>query len=413
MLVRSEQTVATSDGHVVGLNAETNLSRIKIEKEAQRERLKEVGKTHDRTWKQEILIMAQILEQEYRLTDKPIEFISEEITNILREDGVKIWYWAHDYLPSKYKQQKYIGNRHGKPCDKPESAFLQSFRTLSQAISLVPAAEVAEIVNLCPIIEQQGTKRAEEEHIALLPSNSSSVVDQTNDSKKRDQKHVSIDYPEAQITVLSEAFGRGSEIFKNVQGRVNKFPPEILAKAFEYATGLNTFLSMFDPSLDLKYSKNWSDWFVTETQRDVFGKHAAAVMSFSVTNLCANCSDERTKEWVRMEPVCLSPNFVSYECLQCKYQVDTVCPSCNLSMKLLERPVIQWECSECGSTTPMTRDLTREQVGDKSSIIVEKAIEVLEHIPAVVAFSRWYRDWIEPRVASRKKRLADELSEKA
>jgi hypothetical protein len=82
-------------------------------------------------------------------------------------------------------------------------------------------------------------------------------------------------------------------------------------------------------------------------------------------------------------------------------------------MKLVDKPVISWQCNECEGTTPINRDLTREQVGDKSSIVMDKAIAVVEHIPFVMSFLSWYSDWIKPRVSGRKIRASNILSEKA
>ena len=168
-----------------------------------------------------------------------------------------------------------------------------------------------------------------------------------------------------------------------------------------------------DPILDLKYSKCLPDWLKAESYRDVFGKHAAGVMSYSVTNLCGTCSDEKTKYWVRMEPKYAVTHDV-YSCLQCQSTVETLCPSCSLPMRLKDRAsAVQWICPECDGSQPIKRNLTREQIGDKSSIIMDIAEKFLMNIPDAAVFCSWYREWLERRLSGRKTRLSDDLSEHA
>jgi|SRR5215510_792069 len=400
------------------------LTRLDVEESQSIQRIIQISKTHDKTWKQEIRILAQIKEKKLILNGQEslISNISTEITNLFREQGIKIAPWVCDYLDSKYKDPSKM---HGRPSDDGNDAiiipdaplttnshFIQTLRTFPHIMSMLPATEIAEICSLGETIKSKSEQRAYAEHITLLPSNSSSLIDQTNESKQDNQEHLTTDKPVPHGTLMYKACLDASKQWKDIADRVFEFPIEILNQDRAIADGIKTLHSLMDPALDLKYSKNWLDWFRTEQLRDIYGKHAAGVMSFSVTNLCAACSDEKTREWVRMEPVC-EQAYSSYRCLQCDYQIDTVCPSCNLTMKEVDKPGIKWECPECNSRTPMLRDLTREQVGDKSSIVMEKAIEVLEHIPTLVSWCAWYRDWIELRVAGRKERLSDELSEKA
>ena len=135
-------------------------------------------------------------------------------------------------------------------------------------------------------------------------------------------------------------------------------------------------------------------------------------MSYSVTNLCSFCSDEKTKEWVRMEPK-YAISYSTYTCLQCNASIKTICPACNLPMRESIKPQVGWECPECQSNEPIRRNLTREQIGDKSGIIMEIAEKFLERIPDAAAFCSWYRAWLERRVSGRKTRLSSDLSERA
>ena len=82
-------------------------------------------------------------------------------------------------------------------------------------------------------------------------------------------------------------------------------------------------------------------------------------------------------------------------------------------MREQSKPEVGWVCPECEGTQSVHRNLTREQIGDKSSIIVDIAERLIEKIPDCAAFCSWYRDWLERRVGGRKSRASQELSDKA
>lgn len=425
------------------------LSKIRKEKIQCIEETIKLNQEDDVRWKDKILRLAMILERELLVLDQDwlVSSICEEMRRIYQQYNIKMWPWLEYYLPSKYKNpnkshsqqqnnppiQSNLGlsNASGNLTDdsstltylistNPKLA-LDALKTINKMTEYVPRDLVADFQHQNKIIDQNFCNRATKQHIALLPDNQGNDSDSdNNDDNNNDSSsaasstsaQVTIDKPQPRGSLTHDAIGRAIIQLTKVQKRVFEFPPQILEKDQEIALGWDTWASWMDPSLDLKYSQNWMEWFRTEKYRDIYGKHAAAVMSFSLTNLCAQCSDETNREWVRMEPR-FANSYATYQCLLCKYQMDTVCPNCNLSMKLQQKPVIGWQCSECNGTVPLSRDLTREQVGDKSSIIVDAALQVLDHIPNNIAFCSWYSDWIRPFVGGRKKRLSQDLSEKA
>jgi len=392
----------------VTLLIKDTLRGLDKEEQAAIKRACKIEKATDKTWKQEVLILADIKERQLLLQNQQflIKNISIEISRIYRENNLKIWPHVPDFLPQKYKLDYSNKTTHQRDV-LPEDYSLVDLHKLSQhGVNSVSPNQVSEWEHVTRVLNEQFKKRAEEEGHALMPDRYGSYR-----SSSRSKK-VSVDKPRPHGSLTYDAINRQIKKLIGVRDRVFEFPPEILQKDQEIADGWDTWGTWMDSALDLKYSKSWLDWFKTEKYRDIYGKHAAAVMSFSLSNLCANCSDENTKEWVRMEPV-FSNNYETYSCLQCNYVVDTVCPSCNLPMKHSDKPVIAWQCSNCEGSVQISRDLTREQVGDKSSIIVDAAMQILDHIPAQVAFCQWYSEWIEPRISSRKIRLSDELSEKA
>src|SRR6266496_2864794 len=395
---------------------------------------KNTSENQDIVWHDKINYLAETIEEKYKLLgqDWAIENISQEITRMYREHDIKIWLHVRRYLPDKYKNKDFdtsisnavssflstIGQQeeqehfssHMRPSGRDLLEKLYEIKRNATTVSRDQVAELenttAEIESTSKQITQIFKRRADLEHIALYPhSNNNTIPD-------RDRDPVTIDLPKPHGSLTFDAINRAIEAFQTVRDNVFKFPPEILEKDKEIAEGFDTIPLLLNAGLDLKYSKNLFDWFQAEKYRDIYGKHAAAVLSFSVTNLCANCSDENTKEWVRMEPV-FSINHESYECLQCGYKIDAVCPICNLSMKKSDKPIVGWQCDTCGGTTPIQRDLTREQIGDKSSIVMDAAMIVLKHVPYFMSFCSWFRDWTDPRVGGRKTRLSSDLSEMA
>lgn len=392
------------------------LKQLSIEKQECIAGIKQLAKDHDKAWKPKILLLAQIMEKELKLLNQNwlIKDISSEIRRIFRENNIKIWYHVAEYLPARYKPETANNNNtqqqqqdSSTTSDPQGSQVLEQLSDLKQNITIQPRDFVSEIHNQARLIMLQCEARAELEHIALFNNNN-------NKTNRGENEHsqVTIDKPRPHGSLTYDELKLVIDDLTEVRKRIFEFPPEILQQDEEIAAGWKTWRSWMQPALDLKYSASWLDWFRTEKYRDVYGKHAAAVMSFSLTNLCANCSDEKTKEWVRMEPI-YANTYTSYQCLQCQYQIDTVCPSCNLAMKEQPKSAICWQCSECEGTVPMTRDLTREQVGDKSSIIVDAVMDIIDHEPGRIAFCTWYNDWIKLRVGGRKIRLSDDLSNQA
>jgi hypothetical protein len=395
---------------------EQELKRLHVEKCQCVQRAKQLSKEQDKTWKQEILILAQIIEKEYVLLGQEwlITDISEEITRIFRENEIRIAPWVHDLIPSRYKngtEQSSIQLR-DQPRDLPEQSFISDLKGFIPNVEIVPTNQISEGYYLIKTLEQQFEKRAALEKIALLRSDNSSPMDYNNDSQSGNKEPTKTDFPRPHGSLLYDELELVINDLTNVRKRVFQFPPEILEMDNELAEAWRSFRAWMRPALDLKYSQSTMEWLNTEKYRDIYGKHAASVLSFSVTNLCANCSDEKHNEWVRMEPV-FENTYQTYDCLQCHYSIDTVCPKCNISMKQQNKTAVSWQCSNCDGTVPINRDLTREQVGDKSSIVVDSALDIIKNIPVLVGFCKWHKDWINPRVGGRKERLGPDLSDKA
>lgn len=415
------------------------LARLRAEANDSIERAKELSKNNDRGYKAEILILAKIKEKELTALGQQwlINNICADITRIYEKEDIHIWPWVYRFLPQKYKNfdnnflsteqsssqlPAAAGNQIEQSSSQiyipPQSStgagisLTETLQTLVKNIPYAQTAELSDAISLTKKLNGGYKKRAEAEHVAIPPDEASSTMDQINDSKQEERESVTTDKPRPHGSLMYDVLEETIENFTDLRKRVFTFPPEILARDQEITESLKTLNYLLGSALDLKYGKSWLDWFKTEKFRDIYGKHAAAVMSFSMTNLCAECSDEKTREWVRMEPV-YAFQYASYHCLRCQYQLDTVCPACNLAMKEIEKPIVSWECPECNSTHPVRRDLTREQVGDKSSIIVDAAIQVLEHIPYLMGFFSWYREWIEPMVSGRRSRLSGDLSDRA
>jgi hypothetical protein len=399
------------------LTKDEELLRLSHEKAKCIDRAKHLAKEHDRAWTQEITQLAEIIEKEYILLDQQwlIPSISADISRIYMDNDIPIWNNIGRYIPERFKSNDQEHSSIQSPSwegdylEESENTMLYS---IAKRINEIPTSRLADKIQLLEKAAKKARARAALEHIALHHDDNASFADQINDSKEQDRKHVTIDRPVPHGSLMFDAITRKIARWQSVQERVFEFPPEILSKDQQYADALDAADVWMDPILDLKYSKCLPDWLKAESYRDIYGKHAAGVMSYSVTNLCANCSDEKTKEWVRMEPRYAITHSV-YECLQCNTQKQTLCPVCKIPMRESHKPQVGWVCPECEGTTPLRRNLTREQIGDKSSIIMDIAENFLMRIPDAAAFCNWYREWLEQRVSGRKSRLSSDLSERA
>lgn len=396
---------------------QSELERLQSEKVQCLARAKQVDEQHTRTWKQEIAALAFVLEREYLLLEQKwlVPTICAEISRLYMEQGISVWQNIDRYIDAKYKDQRYS---HPHPLSSLENVLIEdstrlNLASLTKQISDIRRESFAEIVKAAERFTKKARAYAALEHIPLQPDDNSSIIDHINDSGQQSREHVTIDRPAPAGSLMFDAIGRKIERWKSVQQRVFEFPPSILEKDQEYADALEAADVWMDPILDLKYSKSLPDWLRAESYRDTYGKHAAGVMSYSVTNLCATCSDEKTKYWVRMEPK-YAQQYSVYECLQCRRTLHTECEACLLPMRQKQREeAVQWVCPECEGTTGIKRNLTREQIGDKSSIIVDIAHKIAMSFPDCAVFYSWYRDWLERRVSGRKSRLSDDLSEHA
>lgn len=401
------------------LGVDDELFRLSQEKTQCLQRAQRLSQEHNRAWREEINTLAEILEREYTLLEQEwlIPTISSDIRRLYMELDISVWQNVDHLIDSKYKQQG--GGEHSSsnlPYDDDErieeSIENRVLHNLAKRVNEIARSTLADKIEAAEKFAKKARARAALEHIALHHNDNASLVDQIHDGRETDREHVTIDRPVPHGSLMYDAITRKITRWQSVQERVFEFPPEILEKDQQYADALDVADVWMDPILDLKYSKCLPDWLKAEAYRDVFGKHAAGVMSYSVTNLCAVCSDEKTKEWIRMEPK-YAVTHSMYECLQCTTSIVTLCPSCRLPMRESQKPQIGWVCPECEGTAAMRRNLTREQIGDKSGIIMEIAEKLLMKIPDAAAFCNWYREWLEQRVSGRKSRLSSDLSERA
>jgi predicted RNA-binding Zn-ribbon protein involved in translation (DUF1610 family) len=398
---------------------QSELEVLQTEKASSLRRAKQLDEHHGHAWKQEIAILANIIEKEYVLLEQTwlIPTICSEISRLYLAAGISIWQIVDRYIDARFKDENKARDQSSIPLRTIVPNYLEdSSSTLQELIKHIPdlpRSAMPELIEYCDKFVKGGRKRCALEHISLHPDDNASNIDQINDSNQQDREHITIDRPAPHGSLMYDAIGRKIERWKDVQERVFEFPPDILSKDSQYADALEAADIWMDPVLDLKYSKSLPDWLKAESYRDIFGKHAAGVMSYSVTNLCANCSNEKTKYWVRMEPQ-YTVSHDTYACLQCGFTVDTNCTKCNLPMRVQQRAeAVEWICPECDGNQPIKRNLTREQIGDKTSIIVDIAHKIAMSFPDCAVFYSWYHDWLERRLAGRKTRLSDDLSEHA
>ncbi len=331
---------------------------------------KNTSENQDIVWHDKINYLAETIEEKYKLLEQDwaIENISQEITRMYREHDIKIWLHVRRYLPDKYKNKDFD-------------------TSISNAVS--------------SFLSTIGQQEEEQEHFSshMRPSGRDLLeklyeIKRTATTVSRDQV-AELENTTAEIESTSKQI---TQIFKR--------RADLEHIALYPHSNNNTIPDRDRDPVTIDLPKPHGSLTFDAINR--------AIEAFQTVrdNVFKFPPEINTKEWVRMEPV-FNINHESYECLQCGYKIDAVCPICNLSMKKSDKPIVGWQCDTCGGTTPIQRDLTREQIGDKSSIVMDAAMIVLKHVPYFMSFCSWFRDWTDPRVGGRKTRLSSDLSEMA
>lgn len=192
-----------------------------------------------------------------------------------------------------------------------------------------------------------------------------------DDSSKKHSDPISTKFPEPRITTFYEEIQRGHKVLDALAEKVKAFPPSDLDSE-KFREALSVLWDLWSSGTDNKWRASTMRWFRIIKSRFEHGKHAAAVLNFTKTNICKDCGNEMDES--------------EYE---------------------------HSKCFSCGSENAVTRALTREQVGDRQEHIVELAFRTCKYIPWIAEIALWQLKWKDRRNAKRSTDLRPKLSELA
>lgn len=337
---------------------------------------------HDVTTRDRVNEIGNLLERKFLIQgfEEQINQISVIITDMYEQHGIRNWHHVCDFLPSKWKdpnKQTFKSIDDDSYGRLPPEGTVDYIKVLQDFIKDVPTLPPEVNKQAFSLVTKGKDVIDKDSQLRKYP-----ILHDRADEKYRDP--VNTLKGQSMITVMEEAIDRHIKKWQELKQDVHEFPPEFAVDAERYARGINAATSLIYPFVDDKCSMDSLEWWNHETFRQHHGKHASAVDQPVMTNLCIICSegvDEDPNAFVEMYSDINSPTF--------------------------------WRCRQCGGTEGRWRDMTREQIGDKTPDILQAAKDFASHIPGYIELCKWYRNWKQLRIYARKDRLAVKLSHKA
>jgi len=184
--------------------------------------------------------------------------------------------------------------------------------------------------------------------------------------------------------IYQELLGAGDDL-KDIAIRYREYPADNYDDAKRYYLGTKTFRQILRPEKDLKWSGSWAFWFNRGYLETTEGKHAAGNSDKFPTLYCTWCSRD------------MKDNPEDYHLMQ----------------KHPDSPT-GWKCLKCNGTNYITRETTREQVGDRKDEIFTFANTVIETFPFFGDFIlRVHESYWKPIIDGRKSRIGYQFSNSA
>jgi hypothetical protein len=226
---------------------------------------------------------------------------------------------------------------------------------------------------------------------------------QLNDKKQREAIRTPRPFPE-RPTQYTKEVRRHADILNEWADVVDKRCPPPAELEEEFAAGERAATEVYENFINEKYSLALGEWLERDIYRVHQSKHGAAVKDKVPTLLCKKCSILDREEYE-------SGDFV-----QVRWH--------------WESPT-HWKCPQCGEMEDFVlRPLTREQCGDKGhercpqcnfkfnwdvavSPIEAIAIDLVNNLPGYYNSLKYYNQFMQKCVATRKVKLGVDLSAKA
>ena len=359
--------------------------------------------------KQTLNELAQVIEREMELGSPDIDplltvnQISTYLTAWCRSQRMAIADNVPHLLPDKYKdptkqnflledrRTEYSGIEHGDP-----AALLQelgkipkeSFETLSNDAIITGYDDAIRRVKL--IFEDEARRRR---------------IQLNNMPDLRDPIRTPRPFPPRPTKYTAEVRRHGDVLYEWADTVDERCPPPPELEE-EFARGERAATAIYENFLNEKYSLALGEWLERDLYRVHQSKHGAAVKDKDLTLLCTHCSNLQNKVYE-------SGDFV-----QARWNWDS--PT-------------HWECPNCHAMTEndfVLRPLTREQCGDKGhercpncdykfnwdvgiSPMDGIAIDLVNNLPGYYNSLRYYNQFMQKCIATRKSMLGVDLSSKA
>jgi hypothetical protein len=346
---------------------------------------------NDKTKARKITLWADLLAREYTLLGNEwfLNQISKTISEKLRARGNKYWHHVSDFLPDKYKDPNYQWER-GSDQQFSHAVKIAAKNQIEDLVSRIKQSREPDhelLRDTFEVLEKatdEVRKECDQHRVPLVNMNSWGEP-----IKGEEEEHtVSIIKPKPMVTIAYEEMVAYGKTVLDYAETLRQFPPELDVDVQFIARGARVMREFLQPSLDLKWSKSYGGWLKIEKDRLDYGKHAAAVKNYTTTNVCAMCSNLHKDVANKVEPTI----------------VELVRdPKSDTGMK----------CPQCGCTAGLKRNMTREQVGDKSPIILKFAWKIANTWPMFQEAIFHHMQYIEKRCGYRKRDLSPVLSDRA
>ncbi len=336
-----------------------------------------------------VLRLAEILEQRINLGDPdcdyPVNQVSIQLKRIL--EGKPIASFLHRYLPDKFKD----------PRDQ-ENAKLAEHLTSGR---LMVCQRIDDLTN--EQLERYFESRIEYDDMLdnNIRVNNKEIerCQQIAEERKlqlggyKFRKPISIHDVQGEIVETLE--GLNTAIYKNLKQSskyldkiaevYKEYPASDYDDAKKYYLGTSSFNTILAPHQDFKWTGDWAHWFDRGYLEVMQGKHGSGN----------------------------SDKFMSMLCTWCSRDIDDD-PDDYERMYMDKTSVTGYRCRNCSGVNYITRETTREQVGDRKEYIFNSAKDVLENFPFFADFLHDHnKKYVMPYENVRKLRISGQFSNSA
>jgi hypothetical protein len=340
--------------------------------------------------KSKALEWAQILERRIELLDVPfqVDQICTDMKRVLRSMGCKIADNLDHYLPEKYKDQSYSKwGKLGAVAQALQEGRMPYGQRLEQCSN--PEMETVYETKLEMKNELDRTISTLNKEIAQIEFVAYKKKFQLSGHKFR-RPISEADFDEDVPKTLEEKVEYNADLlndlgdgFKDIAIKYRKSPPRIEAELDEDTNILETVLVVIQPLRDFKSTGDILHAFERQYISDIQSKHAAGNSDKFPTKVCKKCSDVAT---LRSDP--------EFELML----FDSTSPT-------------GYRCRKCKGTEPRLRGMSREQVGDRTAFLFNKAEDVVRYLPLFGKMMSRLGHYVQLKEDSRKDVIAPFFSD--